>query len=207
MRYETFDGLSRRDPKMFMREFKARAKSNNQGADDVKASIFGGLMIKTAQTWFSCLPPNSTLPAIKHAFLSKYEEEGASSRAFTKIKHLRMSKHGSVRKYADTLLELVNKYEPNTSPDTIRDWFITGLPSAIHRFVRIQRPKVKTMEEALEAAQTYVDSEMSQKAIEKGNEAGTSHKKEWERREETENKKRASQFQKLIHFQFYYRYL
>jgi hypothetical protein len=96
VRYETFDGSSIRDPEMFMQEFEAKAKSNNQGADDVKASIFGGLMIKTAQTWFSCLPPNSTWPAIKHAFLSKYQEEGASSRAFTKIKHLRMSKHGSV---------------------------------------------------------------------------------------------------------------
>jgi hypothetical protein len=36
---------------MFMHKFEAKAKSNNQGADNVKAAIFGGLMIKTAQTW------------------------------------------------------------------------------------------------------------------------------------------------------------
>ena len=147
---------------MFMREFEAKARSNNQGTDDLKASIFGGLMVKLAQTWYDRHPTKDNWPSVKNAFLSKYQEEGASSRAFTKIKHLKMKKHGSVRKYADKLLELVNKYEPSTSADTIRDWFITGLPLAINRFVRIQRPRVKTMEEALEAAQTYVDSEMSQ---------------------------------------------
>jgi hypothetical protein len=57
IQYDTFDGSRKKDADMFMREFEARAKSNNQGADDVKASIFGGLMINTAQTWFSCLPP------------------------------------------------------------------------------------------------------------------------------------------------------
>jgi hypothetical protein len=73
-----------------------------------------------------------------------------------------MHKHGFVRKYAYTLLELVNKYEPSTSIDTIRDWFITGLLSAINQFVRIQRPQVRNMEEALEVAKIYVDSETSQ---------------------------------------------
>jgi hypothetical protein len=52
MRYDIFDGSSCRDPKMFMHEFEAKAKSNNQGTDDLKASIFGGLMIKSAQTWY-----------------------------------------------------------------------------------------------------------------------------------------------------------
>jgi hypothetical protein len=132
VRYETFDGSSRRDPEMFMREFEAKAKSNNQGTDDVKAVIFGGLMIKTAQTWYSRLPSKYDWNVVKDAFLKKDQEEEASSRAFTKIKHLKMHKHGSVRKYADTLLELVNKYEPSTSADTIRDWFITGLPSSIN---------------------------------------------------------------------------
>jgi hypothetical protein len=124
MRYENFEGSSRKDPEMFMQEFESKAKSNNQGTDDVKAVIFGGLMIKTAQTWYR--------NPVKGAFLKKYQEEEASSRAFTKIKHLKMHKHRVVRKYADTLLELVNKYEPSTSADTIRDWFITGLPSAIN---------------------------------------------------------------------------
>jgi hypothetical protein len=128
----------------------------------LKASIFGGLMIKTAQTWYSRLPNKDDWPLVKKAFLTKYQEEQASFRAFTKIKHLKISRHGSVQKYADTLLELVNKYEPNTSSNTIKDWFITRLPSAINCFVRIQRPKVTNMEEALEAAQTYVDSKMSQ---------------------------------------------
>jgi hypothetical protein len=50
VRYDTFDGFSRRDPEMFMREFKAKAKLNNQGTNDFKASIFGGLMINLAQT-------------------------------------------------------------------------------------------------------------------------------------------------------------
>jgi hypothetical protein len=96
--------------------------------------------------------------------LTKYQEERASSRAFTKIKHLKMKKHGSVLKYADILQELVNKYEPSTLADTITDWFIIGFSLAINEFIRIQRPKVRTMEEALEAAQTYVDSKISQKS-------------------------------------------
>jgi hypothetical protein len=48
LRYDTFDGSSSRDPEMFMCEFEGKAKSNDQGIDDLKASIFGGLMIKLA---------------------------------------------------------------------------------------------------------------------------------------------------------------
>jgi hypothetical protein len=150
MRYDTFDGSSHTDPKMFLREFEAKAKSNNQGTDDLKASIFGGLMIKSAQTLYDQHPTKDDWLCVKKAFFTKYQEE-VSSRAFIKIKHLKMKRHGSIQKYAHKLLELVNKYEPSTSADTIRDWFITGLPPDINRFVRIQRSKVRTMEEALEA--------------------------------------------------------
>src|SRR5436305_15013642 len=92
VRYDTFDGSSKKNADMFMREFKDRAKSNNQGTDDVKASIFGGLMVNTAQTWFSCLRAAILWPDMKRLFLSKYQQEGKSSRAFTQIKHLRMKK-------------------------------------------------------------------------------------------------------------------
>jgi hypothetical protein len=52
VRYDTFDRFSCRDPEMVMCEFDAKAKSNNQGIDDLEASIFDNLMIKLAQTWY-----------------------------------------------------------------------------------------------------------------------------------------------------------
>jgi cobalamin biosynthesis Mg chelatase CobN len=128
--------------------------------------------------------------ALIRAFLTKYQEEGASSRAFTKKKHLKMTKHGSVWKYADKLLELVNKYESSTSASIIRDWFIIGLPFAINRFVRIQRPKVRTMEEALEAAQTYVDSKMSQeKQLKKEMRKEKARRRKWKDKKKNKSKR------------------
>jgi hypothetical protein len=78
---------------------------------------------------------------VKKVFLTKYQEERASFGAFTKIKYLKMKKHGSIQKYADKLLEVVNKYKPSTSADTIKDWFLIGLPPAINHFLGFKDQK------------------------------------------------------------------
>lgn len=72
-----------------------------------------------------------------------------------------MKKNGSVRKYADKLLDLVDQYNPTISKSTVHDWFINELPSKIARYVR--REGGTTLEEAKEATQKYVDSEISER--------------------------------------------
>lgn len=122
-------------------------------------------MKKGAVKWYDQLPDKTDWDKIKTAFLEKYKEDDAAARAFTRISQIKMKKHGSVRKYADRLLDLVDKYNPNTTKSTIRDWFINGLPSHIGRYVR--REGGDTFEEAQEATQKYVDSELSGKSVSK----------------------------------------
>lgn len=116
-------------------------------------------MKRNAKKWYDQFADKKVWDKVQQAFLAKFKEDEASARAFTKISRLRMKKYGSVRKYADKLLDLVDKYNPTTSKSTVHDWFINGLPKNIGVYVR--REGGTSLDEAQEAAQKYVDAKVA----------------------------------------------
>lgn len=157
--YEKFFGKKKEDAETYLKEFEAAATTNNQATDQEKATIFGGFMKGRAQKWHSRLSNKNDWTRVKDAFLKRFQEDGAAARSFAKIAQLRMKKGGSVRTYFDKLMDLINKYNPATSNDTIKDWFINGLPPSMYRYVI--RLGASTLKEAQAAAQTFTDSALT----------------------------------------------
>lgn len=68
-----------------------------------------------------------------------------------------MKKGCFVWSFFDKLMNLITKYNPTTSGDTIKDWFINRLPpNCMYRYM--VRSGASTLEEAQKEAQMLADS-------------------------------------------------
>ncbi|CAM6119176.1 unnamed protein product [Calypogeia fissa] len=160
-KYKTFKGRPKDDPDEWIEDFVGTAQAN--GEDGIKMTILAGVLGGEARPWFNALPGATKIDwgAFKTAFLHEFRRVGEESEALIKIGQMMMKKRESVRRFLQRFNRLASKIEPALADNMKMRWFVSSLPKKMGVSVRQSHPT--TLEEAVEAAQSYRDADISSK--------------------------------------------
>lgn len=134
-KYPHFKG-KKGDAEGFIEDFEAVAAANGEDAPDLMAKIFGGVMRGDARTWHSGLVNKADWAVIKAEFLKAFQEEGSTSRAFTRLSFVVMKKGELLNSYLQKINKLAKKVTPAPPPSMIKEWFIQVLYPKLNSFGR-----------------------------------------------------------------------
>ena len=161
--YKTFHGKTKEDPDEWLEDFVGTAQANAE--DGVKLTILPGVLRGEARPWFTNLPraTKANWDEFKIAFLQEFRKVGEESEALIKIGQMRMGHEESVRHFLQRFQRVAKKIEPAPSDSMLMRWFVSSLPIKMGVSVRQAHPA--TLEQAVEAAQSYQSADISSSKI------------------------------------------
>jgi transposase InsO family protein len=157
--YKTFHGKPKEDPDAWLEDFIGTAQAN--GEFDIRLTTLAGVLRGEARPWFNNLADatKNDWGAFKQAFLHEFRKVGEESEALIKMGEIRMGSKESVRRFLQRFQRLVTKLDPRPADSMLLAWFVASLPKKMGVSVRQSHPT--TLEEAIEAAQSYRSAEIS----------------------------------------------
>jgi hypothetical protein len=97
---------------------------------------------------------------LKAAFLNALQKEKSMSKILARLRSIKMKDRESVRSYARRVRILLDKINPPPSTEMQGEYFTSGLPREMNKFVRHNDPN--TISDAIKLSQNFMDVEQSQ---------------------------------------------
>ena len=127
------------DPDVHVNHFNMVAQANNQAADTDKLRVFSATLDGFASNWYAQFPTGhfATWDGLRTAFLTTFRPIGYSEPIREELDNVRLLPNETLQMYANKVKCLISKHTQPLDPQDQVGWFIKGLPSEVHFFVKI----------------------------------------------------------------------